>query len=445
VKKPRGLKGKVNFLWGQSWLIINQEYPNSILVIEDDAAQHSLLLESLTKKIPYLKVDFAADGRKGWDMASNHSYDFIILDWKLSSDLHGVGLLNRFRQSKEYQSTPILVISGYLKKEDFALMEEFPFTGHVEKPYRSIFIVKRIKDLYDEAFWFREKNISLVSASKRLSDKPDRFLEVVLAACKDSPRPQIIAMAGAKILRERGHLDEALLLIKTYQAKHIDSVMLLGEMGEIYIEMGELDKATKFLDAAVMRSPQNLDRLCDLGGIHLQELDPGDARSNSGLHLAENVNDFFQVTNPTSIPSSFAGLLNVVGITLVRRGEIDQGLKHYVSALSYVQSNMDRAKLAFNLALGYLRDVNPEEAKVWFEKSLNLEPEYEKARKYLSKLAVSTSSDRGEGEYITKDSALYADEESASYVDDSSIDDDSDDVDFDDGLNVDSVLYDDGA
>ena len=406
----------------------HNEYPTNILVVEDDAAQHSLLSEALSKKIPYLRIDFAVEGLKACELAKEKNYDFIILDWRLSGNIHGAALLNRFRQSKKYETTPILVVSGYLEKKDFALMEEFPFTSSVEKPYRSIFVLKRIRDLCREAQWFREKAEVLESAAQSLSERPERFIETVEKALDSCPRPLLVAMAGAKHLRVHGCFQEALDLVSPFFKKNPDSPRIMSEIGKIYLEMGSVEKAMPYLKKAQQLSPENLERLMDLGGAHLKELeiesakecflkgkavDPYNTGVKDGIALAENVDHFFQMTNPSSIPNSFAGLLNAVGIAMVRSGDIEQGLKHYVSALTYVTTTIDKAKLAFNLALGYLKDVQPDEAKLWFEKSLDLAPEYEKARNYLTKIAHSTNLDRStvpepsENEELPGESVLY--------------------------------------
>src|SRR5436190_648683 len=94
----------------------------NVCVIEDDLTMQKAIVKALHGNDD-LVVKCAADGADAWKLLEKTKFDIIILDWKLPS-VSGVALMNRLRRNKDYQFTPVLVISGFLGKKDFSLLEE---------------------------------------------------------------------------------------------------------------------------------------------------------------------------------------------------------------------------------------------------------------------------------------------------------------------------------
>lgn len=372
-----------------------------MLIVEDDLAQAQLLKEHILRSFPYVKVATSEEGEVGWEKCQNTQFDLIVLDWRLAGKLHGPGFFNRCRQAEDYRTVPIVVTSGYLKPADFALMEEFPFTSMLEKPYQPGFIIKKIQYAFKEALWFRDNEEAISQVLGGDLTNPKARLQEIYELCADCPRPFLIAMEAAKKARRMGELELALKLLSFAKSFTPGSLMLKCEFGKVFLQMGRIEEAEKILKAVHKKSPHNLERICDLGSIGLRnfdadeaqwyfnqgkKLDEEDEKVKDGLHLARNMDDFFMNSSPTSLPSSFAGLLNVIGISMVRGGKIDEGMNHYEAAMGYVDKDQDRAKLSFNLALGCLRNEKPVEALDWFRKSTGYDPDYEKAHGYVEKL-----------------------------------------------------------
>src|SRR5690606_15718130 len=100
----------------------------------------SMLVEEL-KNAGISSVDCFDNGNDAWQASRNHRYDFIILDWKIP-ELSSLALFNRLKSDASYQNTPILVMSGFLNKKDFSLLNEFPNTTNIEKPFSVKFFIK---------------------------------------------------------------------------------------------------------------------------------------------------------------------------------------------------------------------------------------------------------------------------------------------------------------
>ena len=77
---------------------------------------------------------------------------------------------------------------------------------------------------------------------------------------------------GGKALRQRGLYREAEAVLKI-ALRFSDNVVALGELGKVYLHLGKNGEALQFLARAAEKSPDNLERLCQLGDLHLQNLD----------------------------------------------------------------------------------------------------------------------------------------------------------------------------
>ena len=376
----------------------SENFPLKILIVEDDAPMANLLESSLSLKIEDAEFKTVADGEEAWTHAGEAKYDLIVLDWKLPTT-GGLALLNRFRSKKYYRNIPILICSGYLEAPDYCLIDELPMTDFVQKPFNPFLLTRKIRDLHSESLWnmrMRDKLEALFSED----DQPQKpVLHAIQELMDSAPKPLGVGIASLRKLRQAGRLDEALKLALNLQEKHEGSLAIQGELGKIYLQTDQLKDAKKILTSACEKSPRNLDRICDLGAANLRSLDLEEAahlfrraleideaseNAQGGLKLATNMEGYFKFSNPRSIPTTFAGLLNAIGVSLVRSKNFASGVDHYKSAMRYVYDDSNKAKLAFNLGLGFLRWGNYQQAYTWLVRALEILPHYEKPLRYLS-------------------------------------------------------------
>jgi len=112
-----------------------------ILIIDDD----KVLLETLKVYLETesFKVITAADGEKGFQLASQETIDLIILDFLLPS-LNGLEVCKRLRAKKI--KTPIIMLTGEKKEEiDKVLGLEFGADDYIIKPFGTKELLARIR------------------------------------------------------------------------------------------------------------------------------------------------------------------------------------------------------------------------------------------------------------------------------------------------------------
>ena len=370
--------------------------PKSVLILEDDVPLAGMLTNEL-RSIGVRSVDRYENGNQAWKACQKKHYDFIIMDWKVPA-LSSLALFNRLKQDSYYRNTPIMVMSGFLDKKDFSLLGEFHNASNIEKPFAVKFLINKMQVLLKESRWFVQQESRFKSLVSELERNQELDENELIKVVNEAPNPVPVAICLAKALREKLKYDLAeSILLKAL--KYSDNTVLLSEIGKIYLQKGDNEKAKSFLKRATKKSPDNLERLCNLGDLHLKDLDVEEANeafhracsidnenpiAKSGKVLVNNIEKW--MSGVISIPETFAGILNSIGVNMVRSGQFSDGIEHYNSALIHVNDEIIKAKLSFNLGLGYLRWNKPQEALDWFQKSKIYCPDFKKAEKYIDNL-----------------------------------------------------------
>jgi two-component system, OmpR family, response regulator len=117
-----------------------------ILVIEDDADTRAFIAKGLGEHGHV--VDQSADGRDGLFMASDGSYDLIILDRMLPA-LDGLGVLKALRAANVV--TPVLVLSALASVDDRIAGLESGSDDYLVKPFAFSELTARVNALLRRA------------------------------------------------------------------------------------------------------------------------------------------------------------------------------------------------------------------------------------------------------------------------------------------------------
>jgi len=378
--------------------------PQQVLVVDDDAIVCKQMVAYLADAgVPM--VDFAHDGTEAWTKIQAITYDAFVVDWKLPG-VSGLALFNRIRRMRKYAMTPVLVVSGLLKREDFRMLQEFPCTALVEKPFARSLLLKNISDLCKEESWYHENQEMAFGLEQELVSNTEKTLATIRKnALAGAPSPLPLVVTVARKLRESGSLALATRILKQVLEIEPRHIQAMNEIGKVLHLLGRHREALNFLKEANILAPQNINRLCLMGEAELNLCNPDSAKSyftlavgvddqdlkaHRGVSVANDLAEAISQPTNDHIPRTFASLLNVVGISLVRSGNFAKGIGKYRNALRFLHQNDKSARVAFNLGLGYLRWGKPQEALEWFQKSKNLGAEtFAKSQQYVIKLKAA--------------------------------------------------------
>jgi DNA-binding response OmpR family regulator len=122
---------------------MNSKYPPMrLLVVEDEAKVAALVARGL--RAERFAVDVADNGRTGWEMASTHPYDLIILDLMLPG-IKGTELLKRLRQRNS--EVPVLVLTAKDATADKVANFSAGADDYLTKPFAFAELIMRVKAL----------------------------------------------------------------------------------------------------------------------------------------------------------------------------------------------------------------------------------------------------------------------------------------------------------
>jgi tetratricopeptide (TPR) repeat protein len=329
--------------------------------------------------------------------------DLIILDWNARGPNTGVAAFNRLRHDPRYIGVPMLVISGFVDRNDFRLLEEFALTRLVEKPFTAGVFIDAVQSLQHELDWMKahERPLRKLLQSPETSGNPRAKKMFKLLQSAPYPAP-LLLMFGRYLSREK-RWDEARDFLQHVVREDRGNVLALNELGKVLHASGRHREAITVLKQASHLSPDNLKRICHIGELHLHQCQLDDARHNfervltldarwdraqRGLDLTLNALEYLhETTENGSVAQSFASLMNTIGISKVHSGCLEEGIQHYESALHFIREPELRAKVMFNMGLGYLRHRLADKALLWFMRSAKTGGgQFDKARAYVEEL-----------------------------------------------------------
>lgn len=114
-----------------------------ILVVEDEHKIANAIKRGLEQQT--YAVDVAYDGDSGLQMASDDTYDLIILDRMIPGNVDGMGILHSIRKAKNH--TPVLLLTAKDKVLDKAHGLNSGADDYLVKPFAFVELIARVRAL----------------------------------------------------------------------------------------------------------------------------------------------------------------------------------------------------------------------------------------------------------------------------------------------------------
>jgi Flp pilus assembly protein TadD len=196
----------------------------------------------------------------------------------------------------------------------------------------------------------------------------------------------------AVMLREDGRLDEARAAFESLLARHANNLGLIGNIGIIAWEQGDLPAALHYLTRAVVLDPRNPNRLRHLGTVllnaktyevaadafrHAIALDPSDALAHHGLGSAlRNLEKWDEAEAALREALALAPTLpdahDELALVHIGRGEFEAAEERLAEAL---RLDPNAASTWRNLGSLLMKCNHPAEAEEAFRRAVALLPE----------------------------------------------------------------------
>lgn len=118
-----------------------------VLIVEDNKI-HMDTLGRIVEGIPDVRVDKAYSAQEAYGMLFSHSYNLflvdIILQPNLKSDVSGMDFVERLRNLRQYEFTPVIFVTS-LEDPKLAAFKELHAYDYVEKPFEPSEVLRTVK------------------------------------------------------------------------------------------------------------------------------------------------------------------------------------------------------------------------------------------------------------------------------------------------------------
>jgi two-component system OmpR family response regulator len=192
-----------------------------VLIVDDEVGMTTALARGLSAE--GLRVEVAADGRRGLELAAAARYDAIILDIMLPR-LSGYEVLKVLRASSDW--TPVLMLSAKDGEYDLADALDLGADDYLVKPFSYVVLLARLRALARRGR--RPRPVELVSGPVRL-DPSRRSVSVSGADVALTPREY--RLLETLMRRDGAAVSKTELLVEVFDANPDGAINVV----EVYV------------------------------------------------------------------------------------------------------------------------------------------------------------------------------------------------------------------
>ncbi|MEY4906961.1 MAG: hypothetical protein RL260_679 [Pseudomonadota bacterium] len=113
-----------------------------ILAVDDSASMRQMV--SFTLKSAGYQVVEAVDGADAWEKAGWQSFDLVLTDQNMPR-MDGIALTRKLRETSQYQSTPILILTTESGEDMKRAGRDAGATGWLVKPFDAIKLLEVLR------------------------------------------------------------------------------------------------------------------------------------------------------------------------------------------------------------------------------------------------------------------------------------------------------------
>lgn len=389
------------------------ELPSKVLIVDDDPVFLTGLEQMLVKhKINVLK---ATDLDSALYLYNQNRFDVVLVELDFGP-LPGLALIQKWRSHdvEEKRHTGFIgLASNQRTTGQDGLAREMSDIEIIMKPVKDMQLLL----LLPKAIENKQRSVAFNELKERQiaphirSGNFDKAIEKVqqsIGKLGDKGRRLLLEIyEGASKWQET--LDTALKMLENKKS----DISLINTAGRMYMKLGKFLQAKPFIEKADELAPQNIARINDLATLYLEMKEPGKSveRFKELVQLnPENPEYKFEAfkklydagfnEHAISFGKDVAQPMEVVrhynnkGVMLAKEGKLDEAIEEYTRALKYYPKFKENYRIYFNLALAHLQKKTPEDlqkAEDYLRKTLEMEPNFEKAKSTLGSLNKAAS------------------------------------------------------
>jgi len=339
---------------------------------------------------------YAHNGEEAFRILEKEPIDLILMDYNMPK-MSGGEALSQIRHDRILRDMPVIMITAQAYQDYVAEAAESYVDALILKPLNVKILEQKVAHVVEQA----NNPPPLVAHLKRATAFEDEGdLDAAIDEAKkamelDPDSTRAIRELGCFYFKKNAFKEAEQWLLKAAEMNYLD-VIAFHYLGELYLNLEDIDKAQHYFGKAMQISPRHLDRGIKFGKALVQrEMVPRAVKvfkdaiklSGDSLELREEIADFCIENEAYEYGASLlesiideqpkrTDLLFKLGKALTAAGDAHSALPYLVDAENADQENPD---IKIHLAKNYLSIDKPIWAENALKRLLKIEPGYEEA------------------------------------------------------------------
>lgn len=114
------------------------------ILVVDDFETMTRIIRSLLRKLGFIDLDSAADGRSALRELRRKRYGLVISDWNMTS-MSGYDLLKEVRSDPSLASIPFILVTGSCSAENVLAAKAASVNDYITKPFSADVLRRKIE------------------------------------------------------------------------------------------------------------------------------------------------------------------------------------------------------------------------------------------------------------------------------------------------------------
>ncbi len=119
-----------------------------VLFVEDSPTMRRIIMNAL-QNIGFSDIIEAENGVDALEKINGYNVDLILTDWNMP-EMNGEELVTKLRNSQNYKSTPIVMITTRGMKEDVMAVVKLGVNGYIVKPFTPEVLKHKLDTILDK-------------------------------------------------------------------------------------------------------------------------------------------------------------------------------------------------------------------------------------------------------------------------------------------------------
>ena len=382
--------------------------PSKILIVDNDEGTIKFLTNKL--KAHNVQTIFGLELESAFYQFNSQKFDLCLVSLELDF-IPGGALIQKWR-NHEIESKRdcafVLSTTKSRKAQDEALIKELGDICLIYKPIQ----VPQLLSIMSKA-------MSMAMVRQHLHQANNKIIQPLLTkgnyekACKISKEKlEPAGLKGeylsAKVHSKAGETKHAIGLLSKLIKSDQTNMSYHNEIAEIYLKVGNMEKAKESFELADKNAPGNIARVEEMANLYLKLQQPDKSLKKFKEVLRYNPEkpdlkyDIYDVITEagyldharefckqTSTPKELVRHFNNKGVLYSKDGKYEEAIAEYEKATTLIPGAVELHKIFYNMALANVNLKTKEsfkKAQTLLKKCLKLKPTFEKAKEKLERV-----------------------------------------------------------